>query len=67
MRQGRNETLAVVALGVLAAGACAAYWLRGQRQRSRPIFDYSDRSGFPKPAAQMRGLARRQPSRASMA
>jgi hypothetical protein len=23
----------------------------------RPVFDYSDRSGFPKPAAEMRGAA----------
>jgi hypothetical protein len=67
MRQGRNEALAAVALGVLAAGALAAFWVRGQRRRPRPLFDYSDRSGFPQPAAQMRGLARRQPSRASMA
>jgi hypothetical protein len=37
------------------AGARA---LRARQKRLRPVFDYSGRSGFPKPAEQMRGIAR---------
>jgi hypothetical protein len=67
MRQGRNETLGLVVAGVAVAAVCAAVLLR--RQHPRPVFDYSDRSGFPRPAAQMRGAAARraQPSRPIMA
>jgi hypothetical protein len=64
MRQGRHEALnrglvvAAAAL-VLAAGAYAGVRaMRARRDRLRPVFDYSGRSGFPKPPEQMRGIAR---------
>ena len=56
MRQGRHEALALAALGIAAAAVFATLWLR--RQRPRPVFDYADRSGFPRPPAEMRGIAR---------
>jgi hypothetical protein len=66
MRQGRHEALALAALGIAATAAFVALRLRRQ-QAPRPVFDYSDRSGFPRPPDEMRGIARRQPSRAIMA
>jgi hypothetical protein len=46
--------------GVAAVDVYAA--LGASRQPERPVFDYSDRSGFPKPAAEMRGIARMRPA-----
>ena len=46
-----------VALGALIAYA-GARALRARQKRPRPVFDYSNRSGFPKPPEQMRGIAR---------
>jgi hypothetical protein len=43
--------------GITALDVAAARRL-GERRRPRRIFDYSDRSGFPRPAHEMRGLAR---------
>jgi hypothetical protein len=56
MRQGRHEALTLAALGITAAAVLATVWLR--RPRPQPIFDYSDRSGFPKSPEEMRGIAR---------
>jgi hypothetical protein len=50
----------VTALDIAAAAAVT-------REENRPpqrFFDYSDRSGFPRPAAQMRGAARAKKERA---
>ena len=67
MRQGRHEALnrglviaaaAGITLVAVYAGARA---MRARQKRLRPVFDYSDRSGFPKPAEQMRGIARQSP------
>ncbi|HEX6320339.1 MAG TPA: hypothetical protein VFZ84_15905 [Burkholderiales bacterium] len=64
MRQGRHEALSrgYVIAAAAALAAVAAYAgaraLRARQKRLRPVFDYSDRSGFPKPAEQMRGIAR---------
>ena len=49
--------LAAVA-GVTAVDAATAAALRVEHHRqARPVYDYSDRSGFPKPAHEMRGAA----------
>jgi hypothetical protein len=49
--------------GVAALDAWTAASLQRRRNRRlRPVFDYSGRSGFPKPAAQMRGAASRATS-----
>jgi hypothetical protein len=64
MRQGRHEALSrgmvLAAAGLLAAATAYASLraLRARRERLRPVFDYSDRSGFPRPPAEMRGIAR---------
>jgi len=71
MRQGRHEALSrgYVIAAAAALAAVAAYAgaraLRARQRRLRPVFDYSDRSGFPKPPDEMRGIARRsmQPQR----
>ena len=67
MRQGRHEALAVAALAAVAVAGVGAYLWRRRAAAPRPEFDYSNRSGFPRPAHEMRGIARRQPSRAIMA
>ena len=46
----------VVALDVWSAARLQALRIK----RRRPVFDYSDRSGFSVPLEQMRGIARRQ-------
>lgn len=49
--------LATVA-GVTAVDAATAAALQVEhRRQARPVYDYSDRSGFPKPAHEMRGAA----------
>ena len=64
MRQSRHEALnrglvlAVAAGAVLATTYAAARAMRTRRERSRPVFDYSERSGFPRPPSEMRGIAR---------
>ena len=54
MRQGRAQALIA---GLTVIGVVAAFTLSHQRKRRQPrrVYDYSDRSGFPRPAAQMRG------------
>lgn len=66
MRQGRHEALIVAAAAALglAAAYAGARMRRARRKRLSAAFDYSSRSGFPKPAEQMRGIARPQASRA---
>jgi len=57
-RLGPAIGLAAVA-GVTAVDVANATALSAREQRrARPKFDYSDRSGFPRPAAKMRGAAR---------
>lgn len=60
MRQGRHEALivAAAAAATLAAAYAGARLLRARRKRLSRAFDYSSRSGFPRPAEQMRGIAR---------
>ena len=57
-----NATAAMAAVaGVTALDiGTAASLHRADRKARRPMFDYSDRSGFPQPAQQMRGIARQQ-------
>ena len=64
MRQGRHEALnrglviaaaAGITLVAVYAGTRA---VRARQKRLRPVFDYSHRSGFPKPVEKMRGIAR---------
>jgi hypothetical protein len=58
MRQGRAQALTaglVVLSGALALGA--VLYARQKKRVPRVVYDYSDRSGFPKPAAEMRGAA----------
>lgn len=60
----RNIGVALVAvLGITALDVLCARRLARQNGHARPeqrrrFFDYSNRSGFPKPASQMRGAAR---------
>lgn len=66
MRQSRAQAL-IAGAAILTAAALAAAVLhhRQKRRRSLRIYDYSDRSGFPRPAEQMRGAARAKKERAS--
>jgi hypothetical protein len=64
MRQSRHEALALAAAAVATVAVVAALWPR--RRQPRPVFDYSDRSGFPKPPAEMRGIAARSISSSSL-
>ena len=56
---------AVAGVTALDIGTAAALQ-SVERKAARPMFDYSDRSGFPKPAQQMRGIAR-QPQKQGQA
>ncbi len=57
--QGRTTAIALAALAGVAALDIVAARNAQQRQKSKQeMRDYSDRSGFPKPADQMRGAAR---------
>lgn len=49
---------AVAAVTVFDVASATALTAR-DRRRARPRVDYSDRSGFPRPASQMRGAARK--------
>jgi hypothetical protein len=55
----RNLGIAIAAVAaVLVVDALAAASLQRQHARRRPPRDYSDRSGFARPAAELRGTAR---------
>jgi hypothetical protein len=57
--QGRTAAVALVALaGVAALDVVAARNARTRAKARQQMRDYSDRSGFPKPAAEMRGAAK---------
>ena len=67
MRQSRHEALSrglavALAAGVTLGAAYAGARALRARRRLRPVFDYSERSGFPKPPEQMRGIARQSPA-----
>ena len=72
MREGRAQAL-VGGLALLGIAVTAAALYAGRTKRTpqpRRSYDYSARSGFPRPAAEMRGAARtatRRPSAASFA
>ena len=54
----RRHLLAAVA-GVMALDIICAQSLGADRERSyRPVWDYSDRRGLPRPPEEMRGVAR---------
>lgn len=56
----RGSAIAAVATvaSVTAVDAATTAALRAERRRqAEPVYDYSDRSGFPKPAHEMRGAA----------
>jgi hypothetical protein len=50
--------MATVAAVAAVDAACTGALRAEQRRQARPMYDYSDRSGFPRPAEQMRGAAR---------
>ncbi|MEW6707342.1 MAG: hypothetical protein AB1430_21055 [Pseudomonadota bacterium] len=54
-------TLAVLVGAAVVLGIVAVRRLR-HGQAGAPVCDYGDRSGFPRPAAEMRGAARRSSS-----
>jgi hypothetical protein len=64
MRQGRHEALALAAAAAAALAIVAL--LSARRRQPRPVFDYSDRSGFPRPPEEMRGIAARPISSSSV-
>jgi hypothetical protein len=57
-RNAKAAAAMVAVAGVTAADVATANALQVNRHRVRPYYDYSMRSGFPKPAAEMRGVAR---------
>jgi hypothetical protein len=58
MRQSRAQALiAGAAIVTAAALAAAVLHYRQSRRRPRRTYDYSDRSGFPRPPSEMRGAA----------
>ena len=63
MHQGRSKAL-IAGAAILVTAALAAAVLQSRRKRLRPVYDYSDRSGFPRPPDQMRGAARAKKERA---
>jgi hypothetical protein len=66
MRQGRAQALIAGAAIVMVAGLAAVVLQSRQKRRvPRPVYDYSDRSGFPKAPAEMRGAAKRRPAAAA--
>jgi hypothetical protein len=56
-RNGRAAAAMLAVGGATAMDVAATRALQRNRRRQRPHFDYSSRSGFPKPAEQMRGVA----------
>ena len=63
MHQGRSKAL-IAGAAIMVAAALAAAVLQSRRKRLRPMYDYSDRSGFPRPPDEMRGAARAKKERA---
>lgn len=66
-RQGalprRNTAFAIGAVaGIAAADIATATSLTASERRPQVTRDYSDRSGFPRPPEQMRGLGRKEPT-----
>ena len=56
---GRDGAAAMLALtGVTAVDVYAATTAAKNVEEPRPVYDYSSRSGFPRPPAEMRGIAR---------
>lgn len=65
-RMPRRLGLALAAVtAVLVVDALVAGAVQRQQSRRRPVRDYSDRSGFRRPPAEMRGAARRDRDPAS--
>lgn len=61
-RDTRNTAFALGAVaGIAAADIAAVARLTASERRPRVARDYSDRSGFPRPAEQMRGVGRKPP------
>ena len=60
MRQSRAQAL-IAGAAIVTAAALAAAVLHSRQKARRPqrVYDYSDRSGFPRPPHEMRGIARR--------
>ena len=61
LASARNAKAAAAILavgGVAALDVCTARALKRNRHRLRPHYDYSTRSGLPRPPAEMRGIAR---------
>ena len=57
----RNTAFALGAIvGIAAADTFTAARLTAIERRPQTVHDYSDRSGFPRPAEQMRGLVRKR-------
>ena len=63
MHQGRAKAL-IAGAAIVVVAALAAAVLQSRRKRLRPMYDYSDRSGFPRPPDEMRGAARAKKERA---
>jgi hypothetical protein len=61
--RGRQAVAAFGAVAGVTALDLAATRQTRQADQPRRVFDYSDRSGFPRPPHEMRGLARRTPAR----
>lgn len=57
-RNPRAAAAMLVVGGATALDLAATRAVKRNRRRQQPHFDYSGRSGFPKPAADMRGVAR---------
>jgi hypothetical protein len=62
-----DQPRAGVALAAVTPIVATDVWTAARLQqrrnkRRRPVFDYSERSGFPKPPDEMRGIARKSPA-----
>jgi len=55
---GKAAAALTAVAGVTALDVVAARKVEDERSMPRPMFDYSDRSGFPRPPRDMRGTAR---------
>lgn len=55
MRKSRAQALGGLILLGAGVGLAALAVNRRKAQTPRRVYDYSDRSGFPRPAAEMRG------------
>ena len=66
MASVRNPAAMAALAGVTAIDMAAASAVTREENRApQRVFNYSDRSGFPRPAAEMRGAARAKKERAS--